>query len=117
MEKLNFVFLIRDDRCWEQLFSHIANLSKLPAEVDRIAVVAVGTALLSYLKSTRLDALKATIFRLANDNVKFYLCTNSLSRYGIEESMLLPEVHIAHQGGLVEVARFESQGYHSVTLG
>lgn len=117
MEKLNFVFLIRDDRCWEQLFSHIANLNKLPAEVDKIAVVAVGTALLSYLKSTRLDALKATIFRLANENVQFYLCTNTLSRYGMDESMLLTEVRIAHQGGLVEVARFESKGYHTITLG
>ncbi len=28
MDKLNFVFLIRDDRYWEQLFSHIAHLKQ-----------------------------------------------------------------------------------------
>lgn len=117
MDKLNFVFLIRDDRYWEQLFSHITNLNRQPARVGKIAVVSIGTALLSYLKSTHLDAIKSTIENLSNENVTFYQCINSLSRYGIDENMLLENILIAEEGGLLKVACFESMGYHSFTLG
>lgn len=117
MDKLNFVFLIRDDRYWEQLFSHIAHLNQQPAMVDKIAVVSVGTALLSCLKSTQLETVKSTFTRLDNENVKFYQCINTLSRYGIDEKLLLPEISIAEEGGLMKVAYFESMGYHSFILG
>ena len=33
MEKLSFVFLIREDTCWNQLFSHVDNLKKSSDEV------------------------------------------------------------------------------------
>lgn len=117
MRELNFVFLIRENGCWGQLFSHVDHLNEHPEETKDIVVVAIGTALLSYLKSTRLDAFKSTVSRLASENVKFYLCINTLTRYGISEDMLLPEVAIAREGGLLEVARLESMGYHSITLG
>lgn len=117
MEKLNFVFLIREDARWGQLLGHIANLNKTSGLVGEIAVVAVGTSLLSCLKSARMDAFKATISRLANENVAFYLCINTLSHYGISEDLILPEFTITHVGGLIEVARFEAMGYHMVPLG
>ena len=117
MDKLNFVFLIRDDRYWEQLFSHIAHLKQQPALVDTIAVVSIGTALLSCLKSTQLKTVKSTFTRLDNENVKFYQCINTLSLYGIDEKLLLPEITIAKEGGLMKVAVFESIGFHSFTLG
>ncbi|CAK7074910.1 MAG: hypothetical protein PARBA_03017 [Parabacteroides sp.] len=116
MDKLNFVFLIKDDRCWEELFSHIINFKKQPAMTDKIAVISIGTALLSCLKSTHLDTTKSTITYLNNENVEFYQCINTLSRYGIDEKMLLPEISIAREGGLMKVAYFESMGYHSFTL-
>ena len=77
---MNFVFLIRDDRYWEQLFLHIAHLNQQSAMVDKIAVVSVGTALLSCLKSTQLETVKSTFTRLDNENVKFYQCINTFSR-------------------------------------
>ncbi|WP_291586594.1 DsrE family protein [Bacteroides sp.] len=117
MEKLNFVFLIREEGHWEQLFGYITNLNKVSGAVGKIAVVTAGTALLSCLKSTRLDILKTTLSRLANENVTFYLCTNTLSRYGISEDLILPEFNIALEGGLLEAARFEAMGYHMITLG
>lgn len=117
MEKLNFVFLIRDDNYWDQVFSHIANLKKQPDAIDRIAVVAVGTSLLSCLKSTHLDQRKSSITHLATENVEFYLCTNTITRYGIDEDMFLPEISIAREGGLLKAARFESMGYHLITMG
>lgn len=33
MEKFSFVFLIRKDTCWNQLFSHVDNLKKSSDEV------------------------------------------------------------------------------------
>lgn len=117
MEILNFVFLIRDDNYWEQVFSHIANLKKQPDAIDRIAVVALGTSLLSCLRSTHLEQLKFSISHLATENVEFYLCTNTISRYGIDENLFLPEISIAREGGLLKAARFESMGYHLVTMG
>lgn len=116
MDKLNFVFLIRDDRSWEQLFSHVINLKK-QSVTDKIAVVSVGTALLSCLKSTHLDKFKSTITHFKDEGVEFYQCINTLSRYGIDEKMLLPEISIAGEGGLIKVACLESIGYHPVTLG
>lgn len=117
MDKLNFVFLIREDNHWEQLFSHIANLSKQVAMTDKIVVVAVGTALLSCLKSTRMETVKSAISQLNKGNVEFYLCGNTLSKYGIDEDFILPEIKIAHEGGLLKVACLESVGYHNMTLG
>lgn len=117
MDKLNFVFLIRDDRYWEQLFSYISHLNQQSLMIDKIAVVSVGTALLSCLKSTHLETVKSTITRLNSENVKFYQCINTLSRYGINEKWLLPEISIAQEGGLMKVVLFESMGYHSSTLG
>lgn len=114
MEILNFVFLIRDDNYWDQVFSHIANLKKQPDVIDRIAVVALGTSLLSCLRSTHLEQLKFSISHLATENVEFYLCTNTISRY---ENLFLPEISIAREGGLLKAARFESMGYHLVTMG
>ena len=116
MDKLNFVFLIWEDNHWEQLFSHIANISKQAAMIDKIVVVAVGTALLSYLKSTHLDTVKAAISHWKKENVEFYLCGNTLSKYGIDEDRILPEIKIAHEGGLLKVATLESMGYHTITL-
>lgn len=117
MEKLNFVFLIREDACWGQLFSHIANLKKESDFVGDIAVVAVGTSLLSCLRSARTDALKSKIASMHAENVQFYLCTNTMYHYGIVEDMIMPEFEIAHEGGLLKVARLETLGYHLVTLG
>ena len=71
MEKLSFVFLIREDTCWNQLFSHVDNLKKSSNEVGNIAVVSVGTA----------------------------------------------QIAIAHEGGLLKVAKLESMGYHQIVLG
>lgn len=85
--------------------------------MESIAVVAIGTALLSCLKRTNMSTLKENITRLAGENVKFYLCANTMHRYGVDEDMLLPQIKVAHEGGLIKVAEFSSQGYHLITMG
>lgn len=117
MEKFNFVFLIREDARWGQVFSHIANLKKESDSIGEIAVVAVGTSILSCLKSARTDALKSKIISMSAENVRFYLCTNTMYHYGIVQDMIVPEFEIAHEGGLLKVARLEALGYHLVALG
>ena len=117
MEKLSFVFLLREDSQWNQLFSHVENLKKSADEVGDIVVVAVGTALLSCLKRTNMRSLQETIARLSEDHVQYYLSINTMSRYGIDEEMLLPQIAVAREGGLLKAAKFESRGYHLITLG
>lgn len=117
MEKLNFVFLLREDGHWNQLFSHVENLKKSSGEVGNITVIAVGTTILSCLRCTNLGALKETITQLSNEGVQFFLCINTMSRYGIAKEMLIPEIAVAHEGGLIKAAKFESTGYHLITLG
>lgn len=117
MKKLSFVFLIREDNYWNQVFSHIENLKKSPDKVGDIAVIAIGTALLSCLQFTNLKTLKENIARLSKEGIQFYLCINTMSRYGITEDMLLPEIVVALEGGLLRAAVFESEGYHLITLG
>lgn len=117
MENFNFVFLLRDDNSWNQLFSHIENLKKSPKEIGNITVVVISTALLSCLQCTNLETHKEAISRLSDEGVQFFLCINTMSRYGIDEKMLLPEIAVAHEGGLMKTAKFESMGYHLVTLG
>lgn len=117
MEKFSFVFLIREDGKWEQTLSHADNLLKSPNKVDNIAVVAIGTAILSCLKRTNMKALKENITRLAGENVQFHLCINTMHRYGIDEDMLLPEIKVAYEGGLIKTAELSSKGYHLITMG
>lgn len=117
MEKVNFIFLIREDRYWEQVFSHIKNLKKSADEIGNIAIIAIGSALLSCLQHTNMKTFKETIARLSKENVQFYLCINTMSRYGINEEMLLPQITVAHEGGLLKAAKLEATGYHLITLG
>lgn len=117
MEKFNFVFLLREDKYWNQLFSHVENLKKSSDEIGNISVVAIGTAILSCLQCTNLKTLKETISRLSDEGVQFFLCINTMSRYGIDEKMLLPEIAVAHEGGLMKTVKFESMGHHLITLG
>lgn len=117
MEKFSFVFLIREDNYWPQLFSHVENLKKSSDEVGNIAVVVIGTALLSCLYRTNMKTFKETISSLSDQGIQFYLCTNTMFRYGVGKEMLLPRISIAYEGGLLKAAKFESMGYHLFTLG
>lgn len=117
MEKFSFVFLIREDGHWEQVLSHANNLLKSPNRIENIGVVAIGTAVLSCLRRTNMKAFKENVKRLADERVQFYLCTNTMQHYGVDEDMLLPEIKVAYEGGLIKAAEFDSIGYHLITMG
>ena len=117
MEKIDFVFLINKDTGWKDVFSHIENLKNTRNETGNIAVVAIGTALLSCLQRTNEKKFQESISGLSKEGVQFYLCINTMRRYGITEDLLLPEIKVAQDGGLMRTARFESQGYHKFMIG
>ncbi len=117
MEKINFVFLIKADMCWKDVFSHIENLKNTTDETGDIAVVAIGTALLSCLQHTNKKEFRETISNLSKAGVQFYLCINTMHRYGITEDMILPGIKVAEDGGLMRIAKLELQGYHMFALG
>lgn len=74
MDKLNFVFLIKDDHCWEELFSHIINLKTACNDRYKIAVISIGTALLSCLKVHLVHNQITITYLNNNENVEFYQC-------------------------------------------
>lgn len=117
MEKINFVFLISVDTGWREVFSHIKNLRKTTGDVGNIAVVAIGTAILSCLQQTNKPKLKEAVTAMSKEGVQFYLCINTMERYGITKDMLLPEIQVATDGGLMRTAKLEAQGYHKFPVG
>lgn len=117
MEKINFVFLLRADTGWKELFLHIKNLKETTDDTGSIAVVAIGTAILSCLQRTNKPKLKEAVANLAKEDVQFYLCINTMKRYGVTADMLLPEVKVAEDGGVMRTAKLEGQGYHKFPIG
>lgn len=35
----------------------------------------------------------------------------------MDEAMLLPEINVAYEGGLIKTAELDSMGYHLITMG
>lgn len=116
MEKIDFVFLISVDTGWKEVFGHIRNLKETTNEAGKFAVVAIGTAILSCLKRTNKKTLQETISALSKEGVEFFLCINTMNRYGVTEDLLLPEVKVATDGGLMRTAKLEAQGYHKFPI-
>lgn len=117
MNKIDFVFLISVDAGWQEVFSHIKNLKKSTNDAGKFAVVAIGAALLSCLQRTNKKTLQETIAALSKESVEFFLCINTMNRYGVTKEMLLPEIKVAEDGGLMRTAKLEAQGYHKFQIG
>ena len=117
MNKIDFVFLISVDTGWQEVFSHIKNLKETTDESGKFAVVVIGTALLSCLQRTNKKTLQQTIAALSKEGVEFFLCINTMNRYGVAKDMLLSEIKVAEEGGLMKTAKLEAQGYHKFPIG
>ncbi len=117
MEKHNVVFLIADESKWEQLLRNIDHLNKNKELIDKIAVVAINTSILSCLSSTMLNEFKEKVKILSEQNVDFYLCDNTRKRYGIDSSNILPQFTIATEGGLAKTLLLEDVNYRLFSLG
>lgn len=107
----NVVIDIDDNKKWYHLLEMVENLKKFPNVSENITVVAHDTAVLSYLNSTELQCLRDQMEKLSEKNVHFYICTNTLKKYGIARERMLPYVNIAENGAIVEILKLQDDGY------
>ena len=108
---MKIVFFIDDEKKWDHLILQLKHLTAKPDYVTNIAVIAVDTSILSCLKNTSFDNFKATIKDLKSKNTEFYLCINTIHKYGIPEEMILDDFLIAKEGGLIKALLYQQEGF------
>ena len=114
--KFKIVFLISEENKWEHLMMNIKHVNQRMELVDRIAIVAIDTAILACLKDTIMDDCKSQVTNLSAINVDFFLCINTCIKYGIKTDSVLPEFKIAEEGGILKVMNLQEQGYRLISL-
>ena len=103
-------YLITDEHKWTTLIGRVNNMLKSGCEFESISIVVLDTAILSCLNNSILDEFKNEVAILTADVVEFYACINTLHKYGITENMLLPDVKVAVEGGMMKYLRLEDEG-------
>ena len=115
MENLKVVFSINDDTKWEHLLGDVLGMAAATEFVNKVAVVAMGTSILTLLKSTRLDALKTKIHEAKDKGVDFYICIGTMRKYGIVKEQLLDEFQVAESGADIKILQLNALGYQLLT--
>lgn len=116
MNNYNVVMEIDDNKKWYHLLERIENLKKFPEVSENVNVIASDTAVLSYLNNTELECIRTQMEKLSEKNVHFFICTNTLKKYGIARERLLPFVKVAEQGAIVEVLKLQDDGYKYIKI-
>ena len=107
----NVVYSINCDKKWDSLLSSIKEIRLYPDKVNKIVVVAMGTAILSAIKLTCPEQKRADFKHLIASNIDFYICVNTMNRYNITKELLIPEFKIAERGASIKILEFEEIGY------
>ena len=115
MAAYKIMFSINNDIYWNRIIADLEAFSRKPQFIDKMAVVAMGTSILSLLNSTRLDDLKQKIADLATKNVALYICIGTMHKYGITQDMLLPQFTVADNGADIKILELRSEGYELIT--
>ncbi|MDO5571768.1 MAG: DsrE family protein [Bacteroidales bacterium] len=116
MKGYDVVFLIESLGKWPHTIDQIHNIKKVKNAVNNVAVVAIGTAVFGYLKSRKSDVLRDDVKKLQGSNVSFFACGNTAGAYGLTQDMMIENVPIVTEGGLLKVFSFQSKGYYLVTI-
>ena len=103
MEKRKVLFSINNETQWNKVTGNADDLLNYSGEIEKVAIVAMGTAILSLLKNSIIEDLKAKIREITSKGVDIYLCVNTMTKYGITASMLLPEIRIAEKGANLKI--------------
>ncbi len=111
MKKSSIVFLLSNEDSWPKLLAHITHIKNNPEFSGKIAVVVIGSAILSCLNSSSLIDTQKQIEHFSLNHVDFYLCINTMNRYGITINQILTPFTIATSGGVIEVTKLVDQGY------
>ena len=79
MENEKILFSINNDHLWSKVLDNASGMLDFPDEVSKIGIIAMGTAILSLLKSSDLEEHKAIIFVLSVKVIDFYLFVNTMT--------------------------------------
>ena len=110
------VYLLGDENKWNQVLGQINHVLSHPEQVDKVAVIVVGTAILSCLKAATLISFQDQVTEKASKGVDFFLCVNTMHKYGITPDMIMPVFSIATQGGVIKAIELKEEGYHLFTI-
>ena len=116
MDKQKILYAFNDDMKWEKLLKDIDNINRYPEVVEKIAVIAFGTAILSILKSTSLEEIKSKIAQASHNGIDFYVCGNTMRKYGITADQLLPQIKIAQRGTDIQILEMKEEGFYLFTI-
>ena len=111
MEKQKIMYAFNDESKWKKILFDAEEMLGNIDIVDKIAIVAMDTAILSTLSSTILTDLKEKINDLSNRGIDFYLCGDTMHKYGITVDMVLPQFKIAPRGTDVKILELKQAGY------
>lgn len=111
MEKQKIMYAFNDDSKWKKIVYDAQEMLENVDIVDKIAIIAMSSAILSTLKSTILTDLKEIINDLSNRGIEFYLCGDTMRKYGITVDMVLPQFKIAPRGTDVKILELKQAGY------
>ena len=71
MEKQKVMFAFNDETKWSKIIDEAEGMLDCTDIVDKVAIVAMGSAILSILKSTVLTDFKNQVCNLSNKGVDF----------------------------------------------
>ena len=111
MEHQKVMYAFNDDTKWKKILGDATGLLERPEFIDKIVVIAMGTAVLSLLRSSILEEFKSEIHEMSNKGVEFYMCQGTLTRFGITPNMLLPDIKIATEGSDIKILELKEAGY------
>ena len=116
MEKFNFVFLINDNNKWQHVFGYIDHLTKHTEKVDKIAVVATDTAVLSCLIGTKIDWFNKALKDALDKKVEFSVCISTIHKYNLDMKSILPALSVAMEGGILKATEYQAKSYYLYQL-
>ena len=105
------LFLIGDEHKWMSLLGRLSHLKENGDKVGKIAVVVVDTAILSCRKNTILEDFKKRIEEFNQHDVAFFLCNNTVKKYGFMTDEFLPQFEIVKEGGIFKSLELQADGY------
>lgn len=116
MEKQKVMFAFNDDKKWSKIIYEAEGMLNNDDLVEKVVIVAMGTAILSVLKSDTSIEFKEKVTELSGRGVDFYICVNAMSTHGITPEMILPEIKIAPRGTNIKILELHQAGYMMYTV-
>ena len=116
MEKQKVMFAFNDDTKWWKIMDEAEGVLELTDKVEKVAVVTMGTAILSILNSAIDTKFKDRVRDLSDRGIDFYICINTMHRCGITAEMILPQFKIAPQGTDAKIIELHQAGYMMFTI-